>query len=84
MNVKVKIVKDVLMISWNMVKNASYNVYARHSDTLKWEKLNNDPINVSFMKFKKPSVTGTYYFKVTSIKNRIEGPSSGEVKIDVK
>jgi hypothetical protein len=83
-NVKVAVTDTRLTISWNAVKGATYNVYARHSSTMTWNRLNEKPLYLSSMKFKRPITTGNYSFRVSAIIAGKESPFSEEVKIDIK
>jgi hypothetical protein len=83
-NVKVKIVKNELIISWSAVPGATYNVSSRHASQTTWHKLNESPLKKMEMVFKKPTVTGKYYFRVNTVIDKQESLASKEVAIDVK
>jgi hypothetical protein len=83
-NVKVKTVKNELIVSWGVVPGAEYNVYSRHASQTTWHKLNDQPLKKTEMVFKIPKVPGKYYFMVNSILNKQESSDSKEVSINVK
>jgi hypothetical protein len=83
-NVKVAVSDTKLTISWNVVRGSRYNVYAKHSSTTTWRKLNEKPLYLSTMSFKRPIAAGEYSFRVSAISDGKESPHSEEVKIDIK
>ena len=83
-NLNVNISDEKLKISWDRVPGVQYNVYARHSSSQKWVKLNKSPLYNNSLNFKTPLALGTYYFRVNSIYKGKESSYSKEVSIDVK
>ncbi len=83
-NLKARLEKGELMLSWDSVLGAQYNVYARFSNSNKWVKINKTPLYNNRMNFKRPKANGIFYFKVTSIYNGNESTYSKEVSIHVK
>lgn len=79
-----RIKENELILSWEYVRGATYNVYARHSSQVEWKKLNKTPITSSLLKFKKPTLKGEFYFRVTSIMNNKESMDSKETSLHVE
>ena len=82
--VKIKTSKNELIISWEVVPGAEYNVYSRHASQTTWHKLNDLPLKKTEMLFKLPRIPGKYYFMVNSVINKQESSDSKEVSINVK
>jgi len=77
-------VSDKLLISWRGFKGASYNIYARHDANPNWIKMNNRPIRDNFVAFKRPQVSGLYYFKITSLYENKESDFSEQIEIIIE
>lgn len=73
-----------LLISWNSVDYAAYNIYVKCKDHPNWIKINSKPQKSTYRRIKKPCTPGKYYFKVTYILNNREYPISKEATFDVK
>jgi hypothetical protein len=83
-NFKVKVKANELVLSWDRIAGARYNVYAKYAEGGDWKKINDDPISGTELKFKKPIIKGEYIFRVSSFINGKESYYSKEVKINVK
>ena len=87
-NVKRKIfmsaLENELLLSWQNIDNAKYNIYVKTDSKKDWIKINETPQKSAFKKVKKPSKAGQYIFKVTCIINNQEYSISEEVIFDVK
>ena len=76
---------EELIIRWDEVRGASYNVYARHTPSnTDWTRLNKNPLSLTEIRYKKPTVSGKYFFRVSSIINNKESSYSNVVTLDVK
>lgn len=82
-SVSAKIYFDKLIVKWEKVYGARYNVYARTSLKNKWKKLNRHPLYANSMEFKKPKYKGAFYIVISSIINGKESPHSKEANIEV-
>ena len=82
-NLAARIENSELVLTWDNVLGAQYNVYAKFSTNKKWIKLNKAPLYNNRMNFKKPKANGIFYFKVTSLLNGKESTYSKEVSIHV-
>jgi hypothetical protein len=83
-NLSVEISGEELHLAWNRVAGVQYNVYAKHSSQEKWSKLNKSTLYNNSMQFKKPLLSGTYFFRVSSVYNGKESSYSKEVNINVE
>ena len=81
-NVESYIVGNQLIIRWDRVSGARYNVYAKGNNQTKWSKLNRHPLYSNQMKFKKPRKGEKIRVKVTAIINARESSFSKEVVIE--
>ncbi len=79
-NLNVNISDQKLNISWDRVSGVQYNVYARHSSSQKWVKLNDSPLYNNSLQFKTPLALGTYHFRVNSVYKGKESSYSKEVQ----
>jgi hypothetical protein len=82
--VSVEISQNELHINWERVAGVQYNVYARHSSQKDWVKLNKEMLYNNQLKFKKPTTSGIYTFRVCSVLDGKESTPSKEASIDVK
>ena len=73
-----------LIVKWDKVYGARYNVYARISKKKKWKKLNRHPLYAASMEFKKPKRSSVIYIVVTSVVNGNESSHSKEVSIEIR
>ncbi|MBN1406828.1 MAG: PorV/PorQ family protein [Calditrichaceae bacterium] len=76
--------ENELLLSWQTIENAEYNIYVKLDSKNKWCKINKTPQKSAFERIKKPTKSGKYIFKVTCILNNQEYPISEEVIFDVK
>ncbi len=87
-NIKRKIfisdLENELLLSWQNIDNAKYNIYVKTDDKNEWLKINETPEKAAFHKIKKPNKAGRYIFMVTYILNNREYPISEEVIFNVK
>ncbi len=83
-NLGVKIFGEKLHVSWDRVAGVQYNVYAKHSSQKKWSKLNKSPLYNNSMDFKKPLLSGTFSFRVSSLHGGKESSFSKEASINVE
>lgn len=83
-DIHVSVDESELTISWSSVPRVQYNVYARHASQSEWIKLNKTPIYNNTIKFKRPSLTGLYHFRLTSVYGSRESTYSEEVVQNVK
>jgi hypothetical protein len=81
--IEAKIVSERLVISWDPVSGAEYNVYARIEGRSDWKKVNEQPVTENSLSWKKPGLKGLYKFKITSIRNHKESQFSEEVSIQI-
>jgi hypothetical protein len=83
-DIRVKIISDRLVISWEKVPGHRSNVYARIEGKSDWKKLNQEPLTDNFISFKKPGLTGMYLFRITSISDDAESRYSDEQRIQIE
>jgi hypothetical protein len=83
-NLALEISDEELLVSWDRVAGVQYNVYAKHSSQEKWSNLNKSPLYNNSMKFKKPLLSGTYSFRVSSLYGGKESSFSKEVSVNVE
>jgi len=84
LDITVEIQGDELRVNWERVPGVQYNIYARHSSQKEWVKLNKVLIYNNQLKYKKPTVSGVYSFRVCSVLAGKESNPSKEASIDVK
>ena len=73
-----------LIVKWDKVYGARYNVYARVSKKSKWKKLNRHPLYSASMEFKKPKHSAVIHIVVTSVVNGKESAHSKEASIEIR
>ncbi len=74
-----------LVIYWNKVSGARYNIYMKLKADGKWQKLNKQLLTRNAHVFRKPSrLHGTLFVSVTSIINNIESDFSRKLEVHVK
>lgn len=73
-----------ILISWEAISKAKYNIYVKSDEKTNWYKINSDPQKSAFKKIKKPTKSGKYSFKVTYILNNQENPIAEEVNYNVE
>jgi hypothetical protein len=83
-NIHASVDESELTISWSGVPRVQYNVYARHASQNEWIKLNKAPVYNNTIKFKRPSLSGLYHFRLTSVYGGRESSYSEEVVQNVK
>jgi len=83
-NIRTAIDGDEIIVTWDPLPGANYNVYARHSKSDQWAKLTKSPLNKNELRIPKPSIPGKMSFKVTSLQLDRESGFSKEVNIDVE
>ena len=82
--VRAAITNSSLIIKWDKVFGARYNLYARVSEKQKWKKLNRHPLYASSMEFKKPNHSRVIHIVVTSVVNGKESAHSKEATIEIR
>jgi hypothetical protein len=76
--------ENELLLSWQNINNANYNIYVKTDAKNEWRKINETPQKSAFYKIKKPNKAGKYIFMVTYILNNQEYPISEEIIFNVK
>lgn len=76
--------ENELLLSWQNINNANYNIYVKTDAKNVWRKINETPQKSAFYKIKKPNKAGKYIFMVTYILNNQEYPISEEIIFNVK
>ena len=76
--------EDKLLLFWDKVEGAKYNVYARYGENGDWSKITDYPSSSRVLKINKRPEEGMYSFKITSVKDGRESTFSKEAKINVK
>jgi len=82
--VNVSLIHEELVITWDKVEGAKYNVYAKYGDKSDWKKITNETLIINFLKINKKPEPGNYSFKITSVINNRESNFSEEVTIHVE
>ena len=82
-NLMAKLVEDKLVLTWDFIENAKYNVYARQSLNDKWKRLNKELLPVNKTEYKKPD-TDVLYFCITAVVKGVESEKSKPVKVEIK
>jgi len=83
-SLRYEMVEGKMIIKWDTVPTASYNVYAKADKGDPWKKLNSKPISQTEMEFKRPTVQTRYLITVTAIINNIESAFENELEIEIK
>jgi hypothetical protein len=83
-SLRYEIVDGKMIIKWETVPAAVYNIYAKTEKGDPWKKLNSKPISQSEMEFKRPTVQTRYLITVTAIINNIESAFENELEIEIK
>lgn len=83
-SLRYEIVNGKMIIKWDAVPAALYNIYAKADKGDPWRKLNSKPIAQTEMEFKRPTVQTHYYITVTAIINNIESAFENELEIEIK
>ena len=78
------VTSNSLIVKWDKVYGARYNVYARVSKKSKWKKLNRHPLYSASMEFKKPKHSAVIHIVVTSVVNGKESAHSKEASIEIR
>ncbi len=74
-----------LVIYWNKVYGARYNIYMKLKANGKWKKLNKELLTRNAHVFRKPArLKGTLYVSVTAIVNNVESDFSRKLEVHVK
>ena len=81
--VRTAVTKSSLVVKWDKVYGARYNVYARVSKKDKWKKLNRHPLYAASMEFKKPQHSTVIHIVVTSVVNGKESAHSKEATLEI-
>lgn len=76
--------ENELLLSWQNIDNANYNIYVKTDAKNEWLKINKTPQKSAFYKIKRLNKAGKYIFMVTYILNNQEYPISEEVIFNVK
>lgn len=82
--VRAAVTSHSLIVKWDKVYGARYNVYARVSGKQKWKKLNRHPLYAAGMEFKKPKHSAVIHLVVTSVVNGKESAHSKEATIEIR
>lgn len=75
-NVKILENGTKLKLVWDPLKNVQYNVYAMFSSNNQWVKITKTPISENYFECKRPTVKGTYIFRITTVLNQYESQYS--------
>ena len=81
--VRLALKENQLIVYWNTVNYAAYNLYAKYYKNNKWVRLNKKAVHRNYLIFKKPTRKGIYYFNVKSVINGIESEASKIVFIQI-
>lgn len=81
---QVELEEDRLLLFWEKVEGAKYNVYAKYGENGDWTKITDHPSSSRVLKINKRPEEGMYSFKITSVKDGRESTFSKEASIYVE
>lgn len=81
--VRYTIARDTLIISWEPVASAFYNVYVRLDQSANWVLVNKAPRRRNYINLKKPRTKGIYVFAITLVADGKESYFSREIRVEI-
>lgn len=75
-----EVYKDKIIVNWNLIPDAKYNVYVKSDSQGSWKKIKSE-IDITALELKKPSQETKYYLTVTAVVNGEESSFGNEIQV---